>query len=43
MDAGFTDVITKPLPRNVCREILAQHGRGLDTLVHFSPQPKPVT
>ena len=29
LDAGFTDVLTKPLQRNLCRTILAQHGHTL--------------
>jgi hypothetical protein len=33
LDAGFTDVTTKPLKSNICRQILAQHG-------HMLPQDK---
>jgi hypothetical protein len=29
LDAGFTDVTTKPLQRNLCRDILEQHGHVL--------------
>ena len=29
LDAGFTDVTTKPLQRDLCRKILAQHGHSL--------------
>ena len=29
LDAGFTDVVTKPLQRQRCRAILAQHGHTL--------------
>ena len=29
LDAGFTDVTSKPLQRQLCRDILAQHGHTL--------------
>jgi hypothetical protein len=32
---GFTDVTSKPLQRQLCRDILVELGMGLLTLVHF--------